>query len=55
MFPEHHVEVVVPVEKKEQPVTEEEVREKSIEEEIEEANEEYKEFLRKYQEWRVKE
>ena len=55
MFPEHHVEVVVPVEKKEQPVTEEEIREKSIEEEIREANGEYKEFLRKYQEWRGKE
>lgn len=55
MFPEHHVEVVVPVEKKEQPVTEEEVREKSIEEEIREANGEYKEFLRKYQEWSGKE
>ena len=55
MFPEHHVEVVVPVEKKEQTVTEEEIREKSIEEEINEANGEYKEFLRKYQEWRGKE
>lgn len=56
MFPEHHVEVVVPVEKKEQPVTEEATgEEKSIEEEIGEAKGEYKEFLRKYQEWRGKE
>jgi len=56
MFPEHHVEVVVPVEKKEVAVTEEVTgEEKSIEEEINEANGEYKEFLRKYQEWRGKE
>ena len=56
MFPEHHVEVVVPVEKKEVAVTEEVTgNEKSIEEEINEAKGEYKEFLQKYQEWRGKE
>ena len=57
MFPEHHTEVVVTPVMKEEPVTEEEpvVEEKTLEQEIGEANGEYKEFLRKYMEWRGKE